>query len=201
MLVAARAGDRATVLRCLDEGVSVNACDKWGRTVVSLALERKDAAFARDLIVCKFDPTLSFRSANDGSYMQIGIWPLRHAIEADEADTVQRRPSVVTRDAMATVRRLKVQPPRPREISRVPIRVFRRRNRWRLDRVRCMTFLQAMRTRPSTAPTFRHAHLAARARPAKFRPITGRGSVSSSDYDVVQSCSALKPVDPLDFRR
>jgi ankyrin repeat protein len=88
MLIAARAGDKATVLRFLAEGVSINSCDKWGHTAVSLTLDRKDVIFARDLLAGDFDPKLSFKSANNGSYMQIGIWPLTSAITADASDLV-----------------------------------------------------------------------------------------------------------------
>src|SRR5438128_2058155 len=60
-VIAARWGDAEKVRQFLAAGISINACDKDGQTMVRAALEFKRVDLARELMAKGFNPNLVYR--------------------------------------------------------------------------------------------------------------------------------------------
>jgi ankyrin repeat protein len=87
-LVAARYGKADEVRKFLDAGVSVNACDSSGQTLIRAALERDHVELARELMQRGFNPNLVYRVFDQRELVEIGSGVLPFAAKVGAEDIV-----------------------------------------------------------------------------------------------------------------
>ena len=88
IISAARAGNLAEVSRLADAGTSINSCDAYSDTALSVALQTGHRDVAREIMRRGFNPILNFHSAVAGVYLEIGRRPLTLAVKDGDDDIV-----------------------------------------------------------------------------------------------------------------
>ena len=88
ILYAAQMGNVDEVVGLLSGEVTVNSCTDYGYTAIRQALRFGKLDVARELMRRGFNPTLTYKSAFNGEFVEIGRAPLSLAVKAGAGDII-----------------------------------------------------------------------------------------------------------------